>query len=175
MFITIKGIPRNTKFYSCSYFRSFAWQPEIHGSVYDYILHWELYSRFPAKSQRLPLQAIICCARSVSVRSQQVIYTCFVILPAPLLNCILYHVKMDPREVEFLSEKQMVSIVPNFTAPEMFLISGTIGPFRPGLPVQVPIWVATTLKQQQKCRIIGQDWMDVDSLNVAKEEEKLSK
>ena len=82
---------------------------------------------------------------------------------------------MDPREVEFLSEKQMVSIVPNFTFPEMHLISGTVGPFRAGLPLQVPIWVALTLKQQQKCRIMGQDWMDADNLNIIKEEEKLSK
>ncbi|KAK9303624.1 hypothetical protein QLX08_004729 [Tetragonisca angustula] len=82
---------------------------------------------------------------------------------------------MDPCEVEFLSEKELVSIVPNFSFDTIHLISGSVGPFRAGLPVKVPIWLAVNLKQQQKCRIINQDWMDADSLNEAKEEEKLSK
>lgn len=82
---------------------------------------------------------------------------------------------MDPCEVEFLSEKGLVSIVPNFSFDTIHLISGSVGPFRAGLPVKVPIWLAVNLKQQQKCRIINQDWMDADSLNEAKEEEKLSK
>ncbi|XP_012144613.1 DNA replication complex GINS protein PSF2-like protein [Megachile rotundata] len=82
---------------------------------------------------------------------------------------------MDPSEVEFLGEKQLVTIVPNFSFDMIYLISGTVGPFRAGLPVKVPIWLAVNLKQQQKCRILAQDWMDVNSLNEAKEDEKLSK
>ncbi|XP_031849738.1 DNA replication complex GINS protein PSF2-like protein [Nomia melanderi] len=82
---------------------------------------------------------------------------------------------MDPSEVEFLGEKELVSIVPNFTFDMIHLISGSVGPFRAGIPVKVPIWLAVNLKQQQKCRIIHQDWMDADILNEAKEEEKLSK
>ena len=82
---------------------------------------------------------------------------------------------MDPSEVEFFGEKELVTIVPNFSFDTIHLISGSIGPFRAGLPVRVPIWVAVNLKQQQKCRIVSQDWMNVDSLNEAKEEEKLSK
>lgn len=82
---------------------------------------------------------------------------------------------MDPSEVEFLGEKELVSIVPNFSFDTIHLISGSVGPFRAGLPIKVPIWLAVNLKQQQKCRIINQDWMEVESLNETKENEKLSK
>lgn len=82
---------------------------------------------------------------------------------------------MDPSKVEFLGEKQLVSIVPNFNLDMIYLISGTVGPFRAGLPVKVPIWLAVCLKQKQKCRIVSQDWMDIESLNERKEMEKMSK
>lgn len=82
---------------------------------------------------------------------------------------------MDPSEVEFLCEDGSVSIVPNFSFDMIHLVSGSVGPFRAGLPVKVPLWLAVNLKQQQKCRIISQDWMTVDNLKELKEEEKLSK
>ena len=82
---------------------------------------------------------------------------------------------MDPSEVEFLGEKQFVSIVPNFTFGIIHLISGPVGPFRAGLPVKVPIWLALSLKQQQKCRIIPQDWMDSEKLNDTIDIEKQAK
>lgn len=79
---------------------------------------------------------------------------------------------MEPSEVEFLGEKQLVKIVPNFSFGIIHLISGPVGPFRAGLPVRVPIWLALSLKQQRKCRIIPQDWMDTEGLNEAIEAEK---
>ncbi|KAL0118812.1 hypothetical protein PUN28_009464 [Cardiocondyla obscurior] len=82
---------------------------------------------------------------------------------------------MDPSEVEFLGEKRLVSIVPNFNSDVIHLISGSVGPFRAGLPVRVPIWLAVCLKQKQKCRVVGQDWMNVENLNERKEMEKMSK
>lgn len=82
---------------------------------------------------------------------------------------------MDPSEVEFLGEKQLVSIVPNFNCDVIYLISGSVGPFRAGLPVKVPIWLAVCLKQKQKCRIVSQEWMDIEGLNERKEMEKMSK
>ncbi|XP_015519211.1 probable DNA replication complex GINS protein PSF2 isoform X1 [Neodiprion pinetum] len=82
---------------------------------------------------------------------------------------------MDPNEVEFLGEKQLVTIIPSFTFNQIHLISGSIGPFRAGLPTQVPIWLAVNLKQQQKCRIVGQEWMDAKLLIDVKDEEKTSK
>lgn len=82
---------------------------------------------------------------------------------------------MDPSEVEFLGEKQLVSIIPNFTFNVIHLVSGPVGPFRAGLPVKVPLWVALNLKQQQKCKIIHQDWMNTEKLQSVLEEEKAHK
>ncbi|KAI4462235.1 dna replication complex gins protein psf2 [Holotrichia oblita] len=82
---------------------------------------------------------------------------------------------MDPEEVEFLAEKKLVSIIPTFNSNVIHLISGDIGPFRASLPVNVPLWIAVNLKQQQKCKIQPPDWMDVDRLQELKEEEKMSR
>ncbi|XP_034251566.1 probable DNA replication complex GINS protein PSF2 [Thrips palmi] len=82
---------------------------------------------------------------------------------------------MDPSEVEFIAEKERVSIVPNFNNATVHLISGDVGPFRAGLPVNVPVWMALNLRQRQKCRILAPDWLDVDKLEALKEEEKASK
>lgn len=73
---------------------------------------------------------------------------------------------MDPSEIEFLGEDGLVEIVPNFYFDTVHLISGSIGPFRAGLPVKVPIWLAVNLKQQQKCRIVTHNlWMNPETLN----------
>uniref|UniRef100_A0A8C4U7E5 DNA replication complex GINS protein PSF2 n=1 Tax=Falco tinnunculus TaxID=100819 RepID=A0A8C4U7E5_FALTI len=68
---------------------------------------------------------------------------------------------MEPAEVEFLAEKELVTIVPNFSLDRIHLIGGDLGPFNPGLPVEVPVWLAINLKQRQKCRLIPPEWMDV--------------
>lgn len=43
---------------------------------------------------------------------------------------------MEPSQLEFLGENQMIGIIPNFTLDNpVHLICGSIGPFRAGLPV----------------------------------------
>ncbi|KAL2088437.1 hypothetical protein ACEWY4_015336 [Coilia grayii] len=79
---------------------------------------------------------------------------------------------MDPSEVEFLAEKEMVQIIPNFSLDKVYLIGGDLGPFNPGLPVQVPVWLALNLKQRQKCRIVPPEWMDVQKLEEIREQER---
>ncbi|MBN3316630.1 PSF2 protein, partial [Atractosteus spatula] len=79
---------------------------------------------------------------------------------------------MDPSEVEFLAEKEMVTIIPNFSLDKVYLIGGDLGPFNPGLPVDVPVWLAINLKQRQKCRIVPPDWMDVEKLEEIREQER---
>ncbi|KAL7870930.1 hypothetical protein SRHO_G00084270 [Serrasalmus rhombeus] len=79
---------------------------------------------------------------------------------------------MDPLEVEFLAEKEMVKIIPNFSLDKIYLIGGDLGPFNPGLPVDVPVWLALNLKQRQKCRIVPPDWMDADKLEEIREQER---
>lgn len=79
---------------------------------------------------------------------------------------------MDAAEVEFLAEKELVSIIPNFSLDKVYLIGGDIGPFNPGLPVQVPLWLAINLKQRQKCRIVPPEWMDVEKLEEIRDNER---
>uniref|UniRef100_A0A3B3R1I0 DNA replication complex GINS protein PSF2 n=1 Tax=Paramormyrops kingsleyae TaxID=1676925 RepID=A0A3B3R1I0_9TELE len=79
---------------------------------------------------------------------------------------------MDPSEVEFLAEKEMVTIISNFSLDKMYLIGGDLGPFNPGLPVNVPLWLALNLKQRQKCRIVPPEWMDVEKLEEIREQER---
>ncbi|KAJ8343755.1 hypothetical protein SKAU_G00310840 [Synaphobranchus kaupii] len=79
---------------------------------------------------------------------------------------------MDPSEVEFLSEKEIVTIIPNFSLDKIYLIGGDLGPFNPGLPVEVPVWLALNLKQRQKCRIVPPDWMDVVKLEEIRDQER---
>ncbi|XP_068140147.1 probable DNA replication complex GINS protein PSF2 [Drosophila tropicalis] len=82
---------------------------------------------------------------------------------------------MDPTNIEFIGEKCMISIIPNFSSEPLHLIYGSVGPFRAGFPVFVPLWLATHLRKQQKCRIVPPEWMDMDILEEIKEEEKRSK
>ncbi|XP_017321080.1 DNA replication complex GINS protein PSF2 [Ictalurus punctatus] len=79
---------------------------------------------------------------------------------------------MDPSEVEFLAEKEMVKIIPNFSLDKIYLIGGDLGPFNPGLMVEVPVWLALNLKQRQKCRIVPPEWMDADKLEEIREQER---
>lgn len=81
---------------------------------------------------------------------------------------------MDPCEIEFIGEKQLVSIIPLFNHDVMHLICGDIGPFRAGLPVLIPLWMAVELKQQKRCKIQPPEWMDVEKLENLREEEKQS-
>ena len=94
---------------------------------------------------------------------------------------------MNPAEVEFLAENQSIQIVPNFSHDRLYLICGEVwkirflsylqfiatvsqnvvfliskvGPFRPGIPVQVPLWLALNLKQRQKCRLTAPEWYSI--------------
>lgn len=82
---------------------------------------------------------------------------------------------MDPYEIEFIGENRVVSIIPNFTYDKIYLICGEFGPFRAGLPMNVPLWLGVMLKQKQKCRMVPPDWMDIEVLENIKEEEKRSR
>ncbi|KAJ8944042.1 hypothetical protein NQ318_016240 [Aromia moschata] len=82
---------------------------------------------------------------------------------------------MNPDEVEFLGEKQFITIIPTFNSNTIHLITGDVGPFRASLPIRVPLWMAINLKQQQKCKIQQPDWMEIEALETIKENEKLSR
>lgn len=79
---------------------------------------------------------------------------------------------MDAAEVEFLAEKELVTIIPNFSLDKIYLIGGELGPFDPGLPVDVPLWLAVSLKQRQKCRLLPPPWMDIEKLEKIRDHER---
>ncbi|XP_070502357.1 probable DNA replication complex GINS protein PSF2 [Chironomus tepperi] len=79
---------------------------------------------------------------------------------------------MDPEELEFIGERVSIGIIPNFNFDAIHLIAGTVGPFKAGLPLHIPLWLAIHLRKQQKCRIVPPSWMDRDILEDKKEEEK---
>jgi GINS complex subunit 2 len=79
---------------------------------------------------------------------------------------------METCEVEFLAERELISITPNFDLGVLHLISGDFGPFKAGLPAEVPLWVAINLRQRRKCRIMAPDWLNVEMLELIKEREK---
>ncbi|CAO1376658.1 unnamed protein product [Diamesa serratosioi] len=79
---------------------------------------------------------------------------------------------MDPDELEFIGENKSIGVIPNFNFEPIHLISGSIGPFRAGLPLHIPLWLAIHMKKQQKCRIVPPSWIDRDILEDTKEFEK---
>ena len=61
---------------------------------------------------------------------------------------------------EFLAEDDLVEIVPTFHYDhQLNLITGDFGPFRPSVPVKVPMWLAINLHRQNKCSIISPNWV----------------
>ncbi|XP_055640446.1 probable DNA replication complex GINS protein PSF2 [Toxorhynchites rutilus septentrionalis] len=82
---------------------------------------------------------------------------------------------MEPDELEFIGENSTIGVIPNFNHNPIYLISGVIGPFRGGYPLHIPLWLAIHLRQQQKCRIVPPEWMDVTLLEEKKEKEKKEK
>lgn len=70
-----------------------------------------------------------------------------------------------------MAEKELVTIVPNFSENKLYLISGEFGPFNPSMQTQVPLWLAVNLRQRQKCHIVPPQWLNVDILTEKKSEE----
>jgi len=75
-------------------------------------------------------------------------------------------------EIEFLAEDELIGIVPTFSLDNLSLISGDYGPFKPSIPIKVPLWLAVTLKKRQKCKIQPPSWIHIDYLTERLEGEK---
>ena len=83
--------------------------------------------------------------------------------------------EMEASEIEFMAEKEKIEIIPNFAHAAMHLIQarspdvyflnllnqGEVGPFKPGISLSCPLWLAVNLKQRQRCRIVCPAWMEV--------------
>ncbi|KAB0336495.1 hypothetical protein E2I00_005732, partial [Balaenoptera physalus] len=46
------------------------------------------------------------------------------------------------KHLEFAAKKELVPIIPNFSLDKIYLTGSDLGPFRPGSPVQMPLWRA---------------------------------
>ncbi|KAJ3130457.1 DNA replication protein psf2 [Nowakowskiella sp. JEL0407] len=82
-----------------------------------------------------------------------------------------------PEEIEFLGEEELLTIVPEHRIDKLEFISvsnlhfGFYGPFRPPLPLQVPAWLAVTLKKKHKCKIRPPPWLEKEWLQERLREE----
>ncbi|TKS70074.1 GINS protein PSF2 [Collichthys lucidus] len=80
---------------------------------------------------------------------------------------------MDPSEVEFLAEKEVVKIIPNFSLDKVYLIGGDLGPFNPGLPVGCPRVAGSEPKTETEVSglFLLHGWMLVSTVHADKLEE----
>jgi GINS complex subunit 2 len=66
--------------------------------------------------------------------------------------------------LDFTAEEILVVIIPSFTHPGFDFISYKIGQVDSGLPIEVPLWLAITLRKRGKCKIKIPDWLKVEYL-----------
>eukprot|EP01155_Anaeramoeba_flamelloides_P002481 Anaeramoba_flamelloidesa1058480_38.p1 GENE.a1058480_38~~a1058480_38.p1 ORF type:complete len:236 (+),score=55.09 a1058480_38:35-742(+) len=82
----------------------------------------------------------------------------------------------NPQETEFLSGDEPIKIIPNFTLNQkLVFLNGEYGPFQPSIPIEVPLWLALTLRRQEKCQITIPVWLSVEFLQDILKEEKSRK
>jgi len=74
--------------------------------------------------------------------------------------------------LEFMAEKELVEIVPKFSLDMLCLLEGTLGPFRAGLPIRVPLWVAMDFRRRERCTLVPPHWMNTVTLEQLKNDEK---
>ena len=77
-----------------------------------------------------------------------------------------------PAENEFLAEDYRIDIEPYFRGEKLRFIGGTYGPFKPGKPIGVPLWLAVYLKKRQKCQVEVPFWLKEEYLGKVKMEER---
>lgn len=54
------------------------------------------------------------------------------------------------------------------------VFKGDVGPFEPGVPTRVPLWLAVHFRQRQRCRVECPDWVSVEKLDELMTNEKAS-
>ncbi|ORX42326.1 GINS complex, PSF2 component [Hesseltinella vesiculosa] len=77
-----------------------------------------------------------------------------------------------PAEIEFIAGNDPISVIPLYKMPAIKLIQATYGPFRPPLPTRVPLWLALSMKKNQKCKLLPPPWLTVDHLTERLEQEE---
>lgn len=78
---------------------------------------------------------------------------------------------LSASENEYSAEETLITVTSLVEHPPFFFISGHYGPMNAGLPCDLPLWLAITLRKKSKCTIQIPDWMSVEALerNVERE------
>lgn len=63
-----------------------------------------------------------------------------------------------------LAGRAPVDVIMRQPLPAIPLLQGTIGPVAPLQRVQVPLWLATLLRRQQRCTVLVPGWLSLDTL-----------
>lgn len=82
------------------------------------------------------------------------------------------HQRLLPSEVQFLSENELITILPRYSMKRLDLIGSKVAPLKAMRRMEVPLWVALILKAQDKCNIIPPGWLSYSYLKEKYEEEK---
>mmetsp|Transcript_26911 Transcript_26911/g.107704 ORF Transcript_26911/g.107704 Transcript_26911/m.107704 type:complete len:232 (-) Transcript_26911:347-1042(-) len=77
-------------------------------------------------------------------------------------------------EFEFIARDSLVQIVPKFTQGVMKFVAGNFGPFLPQHIIEVPLWLASQLQNQNMCAVITADWLNADVLALQHSAESLT-
>lgn len=79
---------------------------------------------------------------------------------------------MNITEVEFIASNEYVYIIPNFSVGVIHFITESVGPFRAGIPIKVPVWLAQFLQTQKQCSCVEPTWLDADEMKQLAIDEK---
>ena len=82
---------------------------------------------------------------------------------------------ITPAQMEFFTEETLIKITPRFSHKELHLSCGTISSLTPGMPAEVPLWVALFLKSKEKCTVRIPDEYNLENLERQVEEERTLK
>ena len=85
--------------------------------------------------------------------------------------------RFTPLELEFIAENSILTICPTVSLADgggegFSFLCGRFGPLVAGVNAQVPLWLALTLKESKKARIIMPEWMREANLRAAIEYEE---
>lgn len=78
----------------------------------------------------------------------------------------------DRETEQLLAQSQRVTITPQVHLAQAELIEGVFGPFHPMVPVVVPLYAALFLKRALVCTIHPPEWLSVQYLRHAVEQEE---
>ncbi|KAK5581901.1 hypothetical protein RB653_003481 [Dictyostelium firmibasis] len=80
-------------------------------------------------------------------------------------------IALSPSQIEFIAEDTTITVIPNFKMESLIFLSGEYGPFVPSFPIDIPLWLAISLKKKKKCTITPPDWMTYNKLQSRYQEE----